>query len=511
MSIYKSFEEAKNGTKIPVFLSGRTMESRYNPQRDAENLFNTINSDSKFFVITGIGSGVFIELLNQKIPDAKIIAFEQTQEDINFLLQSDIVKKLNSNSLITLTDLSNLESVLTQNYLPAKYGNLQIIEQRGWINENQDKIVEINNLLKKTLGVISADYSVQAHFGKIWNSNILNNCKLAEQYSLYSFSDDNTAIINKTAVIIAAGPSLDRTLNILSDIKDREKYFIISTDTAGQTLLKKNIVPEVIVSIDGQSVSYNHFLHNKNNQPSGPSAGPSAPVYAFDLCANASAARHILEAGNKVMYFCSGHPLSSAINESNKNSLPFLFSGAGTVTITCVDLAVQSGFKNILILGADFSYHKGKSYASGTYLDTLYNQSSTKLKETEQTYSKLMFRTELQEVSKEIKTTHILDAYRMSLEKYLLSKNISFTKENDIYKLECKAPVTDLTKGLFTPAITNFSLKTFINKLKTLEPQDIEIILLPYIAWLRNNENYKNKTYEEFVKLALDSIVSYNI
>ena len=58
-----------------------------------------------------------------------------------------------------------------------------------------------------------------------WNSNILNNCKLAEQYSLYSFSDDNTAIINKTAVIVAAGPSLDRTLNILSDIKDREKYF----------------------------------------------------------------------------------------------------------------------------------------------------------------------------------------------------------------------------------------------------------------------------------------------
>ena len=211
------------------------------------------------------------------------------------------------------------------------------------------------------------------------------------------------------------------------------------------------------------------------------------------------------------MYFCSGHPLSSAINESNKNCLPFLFSGAGTVTITCVDLAVQSGFKNILILGADFSYHKGKSYASGTYLDTLYNQSSTKLKETEQTYSKLMFRTELQEVSKEIKTTQILDAYRMSLEKYLLSKTISFTKEDDIYKLECNTSVTDLTRGLFTPAITNFSLKTFINKLKSLEPQDIEIILLPYIAWLRNNEIYKNKTYEEFVKLALDSIVSYNI
>ena len=63
----------------------------------------------------------------------------------------DIVKKLNSNPLITLTDLSNLEIVLTQNYLPAKYGNLQIIEQRGWVNENQLPALEIKEILKNYL------------------------------------------------------------------------------------------------------------------------------------------------------------------------------------------------------------------------------------------------------------------------------------------------------------------------------------------------------------------------
>ena len=134
MSIYKSFEEAKNGTRIPVFLSGRTMESRYNPQRDAENLLNTVNTNSRFFIVTGIGSGIFLQLLNQKIPDARIIAFELSQADIDFLMQSDTVKTLSTNPLITFTNLSNLENILTQNYLPAKYGNLQIIEQRGWIN-----------------------------------------------------------------------------------------------------------------------------------------------------------------------------------------------------------------------------------------------------------------------------------------------------------------------------------------------------------------------------------------
>ena len=36
--LYKSIETAKNGTLIPVFQNGKTMESRYNPERDAENL-----------------------------------------------------------------------------------------------------------------------------------------------------------------------------------------------------------------------------------------------------------------------------------------------------------------------------------------------------------------------------------------------------------------------------------------------------------------------------------------
>ena len=42
-SIYKSIETAKNGSQIPVFQSGRTMESRYNPERDAENWFGNLS------------------------------------------------------------------------------------------------------------------------------------------------------------------------------------------------------------------------------------------------------------------------------------------------------------------------------------------------------------------------------------------------------------------------------------------------------------------------------------
>ena len=500
MSIYKNFESAKNGTQIPVFQSGRTMESRYNPERDSENLLNTITEQANIFLVLGTGSGIFISLLSQKFPSSKIITFELSSEDFDFLKSSEKITSLNKNPHIIFACLENIEQILSQNYIPARDGNLKIIEQKAWINENSAHIYEINQVLKKALGIISADYSVQVHFGKIWNSNIINNSILAEKLNTPSSVFTADCIKNKTAVVVAAGPSLNRTLEILTDKSQRENYFIFSTDTAAQTLKKKGISPEVIVSIDGQAVSYNHFISNDENKN-------DETVYAFDLCANASAARYLYETGHKLFFFCSGHPLSSAINLSSDTPLPQLFSGAGTVTITALDFALQAGFNKIIILGADFSYQNGRAYASGTYLDTLYNQNSSRLTETEQTFSRLMFRTELKELSANIKTTEILEAYRVSLEKYLAGKNVSFSKKEDIYYLETSSKVN---VNLLNPNKT-LSLKSFMKKFNSSSLEEKEPLLLPYIAWLRNNENFSTLDYSKLLKLALDSIVSYNI
>ena len=505
MMIYKAFEQAKNGTQIPVFLSGRTMESRYNPERDAENLLSTIDVNDRFFIVPGIGSGVFIKLLSQKIPDAKIIGFEFSSEDINFLKQNKTVQELSEDPSIIFTDLENLEQTLLNNYLPAKYGELKIIQQKNWLTENQQRLENLNQTLNKTIGIISADYSVQAHFGKIWTSNILNNSLLAEKASGFSFTESKEAILKKTAVVVAAGPSLDNTIKLLSE-GSRDKYFIFATDTAGQALIRHNIIPDVVVSIDGQSVSYNHFI-NSGSQKN------ELPVFAFDLCSNTSAARYICEAGRPVCFFCSGHPLSQTINVANGSPLPSYFSGAGTVTITALDMAVQSGFENILILGADFSYSNGKAYTAGTYLDTLYNKASFRLSETEQTFSKLMFRTELKTVSDSIKTTQILEAYKLSLETYMTQRNISYKKENEVYSLKVPSELHNslTSKGIFTKPAESFSLEPFLKKLKDAGIDESETLLLPYVAWLRNNEAFRNLPYNDLVKLALENIVSYNI
>ena len=119
-----------------------------------------------------------------------------------------------------------------------------------------------------------------------------------------------------------------------------------------------------------------------------------------------------------------------------------------------------------------------------------------------------MFRTELLEITRNKKTTQILQAYKGSLENYLTQKNISFTKKNEVYELHCPShPKLSAT----TPSAPKAFLKPFCDRLQNAKPEEAETILLPYVAWLRNNERYKNFTYKELLKLALDTIVSYNI
>ena len=498
-SIYKSIEKAKNGTDIPVFQSGKTMESRYNPVRDAENLCNSIDTNAGYFLVLGIGSGLFIEKLIEKYSGCFIVALEPEKTDIDFLSKIDRVKQLSKLTNVRLTTINELFDVITGTYLPAKYGDFKIIDQRAWVNENQNKLSVIQEQVNKAVGIISADYSVQAHFGKIWTKNILENAMLSEKLTKHFQLSD--ADKKKSAVILAAGPSLEKNLK---DYSDKDKYFIISTDTAYSVLQKTEIPADIVVSIDGQNVSYNHFLHNVTEK-----SNINSTAFFFDLCANSSAAHKIYESGSLIEFFCSGHPLASAVNSFSHNTFPVIFSGSGTVTISALDLAAKLGFENIIILGADFSYSDNKAYANGSYLENLYGKDSQKLISAEKKFSALMYRTELIKISDKASTTQILEAYRFSMEKYLSDNQLSFTKDKQKYYITNKNH-----ENLFENKISkksDFSYSKFIEAIKNSSIEELEVPLLPYIAYLRKDEKNTGKTYNELLQLAFSHIVSYNI
>lgn len=498
-SIYSQIILSKTGIEIPVLQNGKTVDSRYDPEKESLRMLETIKPDSHFIIVIGIASGTLINIILQNRPDTFILAVEKSQDDIDFLLQLKTVKQLSSQKRIAFCTITELENKIIELYVPSFYGNLQVIEQRGWSLENSDCIPLINQSINKATGIVSADYSVQCHFGKLWHHNILSNLKYIEN-STYS----KTLPVEKTAIIFAAGPSVDKTIkSISSNSKD---YFIIATDTALSILTSYNIIPDAVVSIDGQNVSNAHFIHNLKYDLSN-------TLFLFDLCANSSAVKTVINNNGNVCFFTSGHPFSEYLNRHFSLGLPYIFSGAGTVTISAVDFAIKAGFNNIHVAGADFSYLSGKPYAKGTYLDRLYNQKANKLNTIQKQFSSLEYRTEL--ISKDDSyTTQILQAYKFSFESYLKNNNLEFTKDKDIYKIKSTKSQSSVLKF---PEKININGATILKELNNIysskkEPEtfdsiykldETDILLLPLISWLRNNDNKERNNFKDFYEKAL--------
>lgn len=503
MILYNSLITTKNDTIIPVLNSGKTLESRYNPQQDAERKILNQPINSNIVLLLGIGSGIYASQIAKNNPDKLILALESSKEDIDFLSQIESFSNLFNIPNIKIFTFDEIENVLINNYLPSFYGNLQIIEQKAWIEENVEFSNQIKNKITNTLKSIAADFSVQANFGKIWQRNIYKNIYNLSKYNNHFIFTPDT---NKTAAIIAAGPSLDDTISYL---KESDSYFIISTDTAYQSLVKNKIIPDIVVSVDGQNVSYNHFLNIPEN---------SKTIFLFDVSGNSTAVEKLINQNEKIYFINSNHPFVNYINLQN-NVFPNLFSGTGTVTIAALDLAIQCGFTKIKIFGADFSYINGKSYTKGTYLEQLYEKNSNHLISFEKLFSKLQYRTELIKKDDKIFTTEILESYRTSMEDFLNQYNSQIDKKNNIYEIFITQKIKKMSfksQSIDYYFFMEYFKKEF-NKINFEKDTGMKLLkyncilsLLPYISFLRMQKENIDLNLVELSKLAYKNIVRYN-
>ncbi len=492
-SIYKNIILAKNDTEIPVLEDGRTVDSKYNPENDAKRITETLPEQCDFIIQIGIGSGVLTKELICKFPKAVIICIENNSDDISFLSSLKNIKELSNNKNIIFSTSQNIIEDLLNNYVPSFYNNLQIVENKAWCMINQESYSLIKQNINYALKLISADFSVQCHFGKIWMSNILNNLKKVDKCTIPEIKIDTS----KTAVILAAGPSLDESIKLL---EKENNYFVIATDTAFSVLRKKNLSCDAVISIDAQTVSHNHFFNSKKYKDT---------LFIFDLCSDKSAVNYAVNHNLKTVFACTGHPLSTLAYLEYKDNFLNLYNGSGTVTITALDFAVKAGFSKINVFGADFSYNK-KPYTKGVYLDDLYSKESSKIINSEKLFNKLMYRTPLENENSK-KTTSVLKSYRDSFENYLSSQNYNYKKENEIYSIKIKNENTLYQlKNIFNynAFLNNFKfIEKEITSIKDLTKYDIS--LLPLNSWQKKFDNSNKKNFTEMLKYSYSFIEKY--
>lgn len=487
--------EAKNGSRIPLFKNGKPANSKYNP--DAEQILFSAPPQG-CIIVAGIGGGFHIKKILDEKNVSLVIAVEADSESLDFCRQFSSVKKIMECKKAILCEKSSLEKILYKNYFPALHKNLTLVFNRAWKNENSQVAQEISFIVKKFLEQISADYSVQAHFGKVWQRNILLNLKFISEHSSEDFFSTklSSETIKKTAAIIAAGPTLDFSIE---EIK-RGNFFVVSTDTALDSLLQNSIIPDAVINIDAQHISSEHFFCVKDE---------TKTVFIFDLCSNPESVKLVYSKKNKIQFCINQHPLSLL---ATKNiGIKKIESGAGTVTIAAADWAKSCGFQKLKFFGADFSYSHGKPYAKGTYLEKQFLSNSSRIISYETKYAALMFRTELEktEGNENVFTTDVLKRYKKSLEKWA-EKN-SFKLKNEIYTLNNKIETEKPAKkhGFHYAEFHRQFLEEIEKLIENPEPEKIlesswGFSILPILAF------FKNSSFFDSLKLAYNQALRYN-
>jgi len=428
---YKGITTAKTGEPIPLFASGQALQSLYNPAREAER---AVTASVGFMLFCGLGNGARIKIFLTKYPHSFCAITESDYESFKQLLSLiDYTDLLSDNRVFLLppcTD-NSFESALTSAYLPAIHGTFGYHILRTWSEYYKTQTKDVPHHIEHALEKIKADFSVQVHFGKIWLRNIFLNLRLAGSTTPQYPQTDTT----RTALILGAGPNLEKSLLPLK--KHRQRYTLFCTDTAFPAVRAHGFTPEFFIALDPQHISYQHTI----------GAIPKETTGIFDLSAQTATARRFYENGNAFFFTAGGHPLIQAA--ALFSPFPALATSSGTVAVAAYHAAQALGYRHIECNGMDFAYTGGKAYSRGTYLSAQYAGIAMRICPQEHSFVRLMFRTETysEQTAQGLNyRTTLLDSYRAAFEAE--KRHISSWKQSDFQQFPYTAFLASFTKSL---------------------------------------------------------------
>ncbi|HDQ14610.1 MAG TPA: DUF115 domain-containing protein [Sediminispirochaeta sp.] len=372
-SIMVDVVPSKSGEPVPVlFQDDRKyyLHSRIDPEKEGRRFYDS-SPYGGYLVFLGFGAGHHILPYLKRNDISGILIIDYDAALFKSILAKIDLRPFFLDSRVRFLIEPQPEEIvkdMLDNYLPAVSGNFHLLQLRARVQSAPSRFNQAKEEIQRVLKSISEDYSVQSYFGKRWFINSLENLKVAE------FSTTTLPPI-RHALITAAGPSLELQLNELKRLKSQGT--LIATDTSLPFLLNHDILPDMVISIDCQHVTYHHFM----------SGYPERVPLILDL----ASPNHLTRQTDKLVFFTSGHPFSRYVN-SNWRRFPFIDTSGGNVGHAAVSLAEALGAQRISLFGMDFSFPNGKSYARGTYLYPFFQHTANRFLTTELSFMKLLFR-----------------------------------------------------------------------------------------------------------------------
>lgn len=297
--------------------------------------------------ITGLGDGALLDALDRSGWSGRVVAFEPHTELLAVLRAGATCRRW--------LDADRLRIVAGPDYRGgvdaclAFQGELRALAEPSFAERYPDATRQALDAMKRAVRSVRANAESKRRHADIYRRNTLLNARtLAGEGNVAALSH---IAVGAPAIVVAAGPSLDRQLGELRDVQDRA--VVISVDTALRSLLAAGIRPHFAVAVDSTSTNAMHLTDLSRAESTW-------------LIAEGSIDPHALAAFRGRIFGCRiGRHDPWPWLEERGLSVGQLRAW-GSVVTTAFDLAVYLGASTVAFAGLDLAFTGGRPYCRGT-------------------------------------------------------------------------------------------------------------------------------------------------
>ena len=337
-----------------VYLGGR--RNCVGPATDWANSYGELQPASTLFLV-GIGNPFYFKEACRKFDEEiRILVYEPSLAVFLRVLENfDLSKELKTKRpIIFLVDelndyaiSSTVSRLIDVNMMP--YFKMFVLP--NYRELFTEKIKSFSEIVAHECEVKRVGLNTGILFSGVSGQNLLSNIRyVPECLKTKQFVDYIPHDI--PAIVVAAGPSLDKNIKELKKAKGRA--FIIAVDTAIKPLLKEGIRPDMFAVVDGMKPLSLIETEGAEHIPMLASLVSASSLFEFHK-------------GRKV-FFNEYYPVVNHMFHMNKVSFESVPCG-GSVATTAFAFAYMIGIETIILVGQDLALEGKRTHASGTFED----------------------------------------------------------------------------------------------------------------------------------------------
>ena len=313
---------------------------------------NSTNYNTKL-IMFGLGNAMYVRAFLEKMTHSeRIIIYEPSFRIFNYVVEKFDLRDLIENERIVfyIEELNGCpkKEMLYPYFNYQDIGSILFLDYINYTMLFPKQYNQFYVEVQKTFNTINAMDYVWERFGTAYYHNTLSNFPyLLNSYSLSGLC--NLIPEGIPAILVSSGPSLDKNIDYLKVVKG--KAIIVAVDSALNALLRKDILPDLFVTVDGKKMEA-HFQDERTK--------------VIPMVCNLVSNMNVISNHTGKQFFISdsNEHIDKVLNLHGKK-LPIVGSG-GSVANSAYSLLEIMGFKTIIMIGQDLAYTNNKTHAADT-------------------------------------------------------------------------------------------------------------------------------------------------